>query len=103
MFVVTAASFSLIASIQAGDEDKANVAVDKSTITSAQSFVKSQNSPDNSRQADGSKASAPATSAAQSLAALKQCNCSIKDTGDAMCFFDGVVCPATGGRCTCAR
>jgi len=35
--------------------------------------------------------------------ALNQCKCSIKDTGDAMCFFDGVKCPASGGKCSCAK
>lgn len=35
--------------------------------------------------------------------ALNQCTCSIKSEGDAMCFFDGVTCPRTGGKCTCAN
>lgn len=45
----------------------------------------------------------PAVAFSPSTGGLNQCKCSIKDTGDAMCFFDGVKCPASGGKCGCAK
>lgn len=33
----------------------------------------------------------------------QKCSCSIVETGDARCFFDGSRCPKSGGKCDCFR